>query len=264
LKRLLIRPGGIGDLIVSLPALESLCATYTEVWTAGPNTSLVRFADRVRPIGSTGLDLLELGKAPQPLKRELEGFDEIWSWYGTGREEFRDAVRDLPFRFLQTLPGVPGLHACDFYLQQAGAEPGAAPRIQCPVQPADYAVIHPFSGGERKNWPLKEFRSLAEALEARMPVYWCAGPEEKLDDARRFDDLYQLGCWLAGARVYIGNDSGITHLAAAVGAPVVALFGPTDPQIWGPRGPSVRILHHQPLDELRPEAVLHCIQCLDS
>ena len=34
----------------------------------------------------------------------------------------------------------------------------------------------------------------------------------------------------------VGNDSGITHLAAALGAPVIALYGPTDPAVWGPRG----------------------------
>ena len=55
------------------------------------------------------------------------------------------------------------------------------------------------------------------------------------------DDLYDLARWLAAARLYIGNDSEITHLAAAVGTPVLALFGPTDPAIWGPRGPNVRI-----------------------
>ena len=40
----------------------------------------------------------------------------------------------------------------------------------------------------------------------------------------------------------IGNDSGMTHLAAAVGTPVIAVFGPTDPAVWGPRGKKVRIL----------------------
>ena len=40
----------------------------------------------------------------------------------------------------------------------------------------------------------------------------------------------------------VGNDSGISHLAAALGVPVVALFGPTDPAIWGPRGETVRII----------------------
>jgi len=45
-----------------------------------------------------------------------------------------------------------------------------------------------------------------------------------------------LARWLAAASVYIGNDSGISHLAAACGAPVIALFGPTNPRVWAPRG----------------------------
>ena len=75
-----------------------------------------------------------------------------------------------------------------------------------------------------------------------MPVRWCAGPEDPpLEGAVRIDDLYELACWLAGARLYAGNDSGITHLAAAAGAPVLALFGPTDPAVWAPRGANVRV-----------------------
>jgi heptosyltransferase-3 len=100
-------------------------------------------------------------------------------------------------------------------------------------------VIHPFSGSARKNWPLDRFRELAARLP--MPVKWCAGPEESLQDAVRFENLYELGCWLASARLYIGNDSGITHLAAAVGAPVVAIFVASDPVVWAPRGKLVRV-----------------------
>jgi ADP-heptose:LPS heptosyltransferase len=76
-----------------------------------------------------------------------------------------------------------------------------------------------------------------------MPVRWCAGREDAaLDEpVTRIDDLYELAQWLAGAGLYIGNDSGVTHLAAAVGTPVVALFGPTDPAAWAPRGPNVRV-----------------------
>jgi ADP-heptose:LPS heptosyltransferase len=47
---------------------------------------------------------------------------------------------------------------------------------------------------------------------------------------------------LTACSAFIGNDSGITHLAAAVGARVVALYGPTDPALWGPRGTDVRVL----------------------
>ncbi|MFN0106091.1 MAG: glycosyltransferase family 9 protein, partial [Bryobacteraceae bacterium] len=70
-----------------------------------------------------------------------------------------------------------------------------------------------------------------------------AGPEEPLDNAHRFDSLYDLACWLMGASLYAGNDSGITHLAAAIGVPVVAIFRASDPAIWAPRGPgSITIL----------------------
>jgi ADP-heptose:LPS heptosyltransferase len=73
-------------------------------------------------------------------------------------------------------------------------------------------------------------------------VRWCAGPEEDLPGAVRIEDLYELGCWLRRARLYIGNDSGISHLAAAVGTPVVAMFGPTDPAVWAPRGEHVTVI----------------------
>ncbi|MBK5290081.1 MAG: hypothetical protein JJE04_00110 [Acidobacteriia bacterium] len=165
---------------------------------------------------------------------------------------------------MRIFPALPGdennMSAIDFYLRQVGAPLGATPRIECPPRDGGYAVIHPFSGSPRKNWPLSQFRALALELIKRMPVAWCAGPEEDLEEANRFEDLYELGCWLAGARVYVGNDSGITHLAAAVGAPVVALFGPTRPAVWAPRGDRVRVLRQEPIAELPLQAVIECIQ----
>jgi ADP-heptose:LPS heptosyltransferase len=137
------------------------------------------------------------------------------------------------------------MHAVDFYLDQVGARLGAVPRIACDVAREDFAVIHPFSGSPRKNWPLEKYRALASKLERVMPVRWCAGPEDPpLENAVHIDDLYDLACWLARARLYIGNDSGVTHLAAAVGTPVLALFGPTDPGVWAPRGPNVRVARY--------------------
>jgi heptosyltransferase III len=88
-----------------------------------------------------------------------------------------------------------------------------------------------------------------------IPVRWCAGPEETLDDAVRFENLYELGCWLASARLYVGNDSGITHLAAAVGTPVVAIFGPSDPAIWAPRGERVSVVSGK-LEEITVDEVM--------
>ncbi len=105
---------------------------------------------------------------------------------------------------------------------------------------------------------MNRFRELAARL--ALPVRWCAGPQEVLDDAVRFENLYELGCWLASARVYIGNDSGITHLAAAVGTPVVAIFGPTDAAVWGPRGERVSVLSGGRLDEIAVSEVVDAAQ----
>jgi heptosyltransferase III len=265
LKRLLIRPGGIGDCILALPAMERLRADTTEVWVASTNVPLIRFADSVRPIALTGLNLVGIPDrdAPPGVFDRLAGFDSIVSWYGTNRSEFRSAVAGLPFQFLNALPDQPGVHAADFYVSQVGQASGPCiPRIECPRgERAGFVAIHPFSGSAKKNWPLDRFRELARRLDA--PAHWCAGPQEPLEDAVRFDDLYDLACWLRSARLYIGNDSGITHLAAAVGTPVIALFGPTDPAIWAPRGECVSVVATarpgEPMEDIGVEAVLRRI-----
>ncbi len=249
-RRLAIRPGGIGDLIVSLPALECLRAEYFEVWTAAPNVPLIRFADKTRAISSTGLDLLGIREPPARALEALRGFDSIVSWYGANRPEFRELVArlGLPFTFFPALPPnrAGDTHATDFYLEQirtiTDCSSDGIPRIECSGKREDFAIIHPFSGSAKKNWPLEKFRRLASRLEKVMPVSWLRGREDPpLDQAVEIDDLYEVACWLGRARLYIGNDSGITHLAAAVGTPVLALFGPTDPRVWAPRGSNVRI-----------------------
>jgi hypothetical protein len=236
-----LRPGAIGDFIVSLPALEHLRADYTEVWTTAANVPLARFADRARSLQSTGIGLLGLpGIEPPPaLMETLAGFDSIVSWYGANRAEFRAAMRPFPVTFHDALPPAGAIHATDFYLRQVGAPPGAAPRLPVGVARQDYAVIHPFSGSPHKNWPIERFREVAAALP--LEVKWTAGPDEALDEAVRFDNLWDLAEWIGGARLYIGNDSGITHLAAAAGTPAIAVFGPTDPAVWAPRGAVVLV-----------------------
>ncbi|MEO8592749.1 MAG: glycosyltransferase family 9 protein [Candidatus Solibacter sp.] len=245
---LVIRPGGIGDVIVSLPALQMLAGPVDEIWTPARTVPLIRFAP-ARAISSTGLDLLGIADPPAELISTLRRFDSIVSWYGANRPEFRETVAalGLPFTFLPALPEQSTRHATDFYIEQVRplAAPGPVdpiPRIPCPVGRQQFAVIHPFSGSARKNWPLGNFRELATQLEPFMPIYWCAGEEDPpLPDAVRIHNLYELACWLAQASLFIGNDSGITQLAAAVGTPVLAFFGPSDPGVWAPRGPNVRI-----------------------
>ncbi len=117
-------------------------------------------------------------------------------------------------------------------------------------------VVHPGSGGVAKCWPAERFEALighardrglsvtvilGEAEAERWPMqqlsYW-----RKTLGARMLTDLAALRAVLAGARAFVGNDAGPTHLAAQMGLPTVAFFGPTDPALWRPAGPAVRVL----------------------
>jgi ADP-heptose:LPS heptosyltransferase len=183
--------------------------------------------------------MLEFAELPVLVER-LRSFDSIISWYGSNRPEFRDTVKRLalPFQF----SSVEYALAC-------------SPKIKVPPQPReDFAVIHPFASAPQKRWPLEKFREVARLL--KMPVQWCAGPQEDLSDAVRIADLYDLACWLARSRLYIGNDSGISHLAAAVGTPAIVLFGPTDPAVWAPRGS--RVLY--PMNQIEPADVIAAVE----
>lgn len=270
MRRLVIRPGAIGDCILGFPAIQHLACEYTELWIPTAVVPLcVKLADVVRPLSSTGLDLMGVGDLPTPptLIATLQGFDSIVSWYGANRPDFRDSMLNIgtPCVFQPALPPLDyNGHAIDFFLEQVGAPAGAIPRIEVnPLAKRDTIVIHPFSGSRRKNWPLDRYREFAAALQ--IPVEWSAGPEEKLAEAKRFDNLYELAQWIAGARLYIGNDSGITHLAAATGARTLALFGPTCPNKWAPRGENVTVLSSDAIEELNVQDVVETAnQLLDS
>jgi heptosyltransferase-2 len=114
--------------------------------------------------------------------------------------------------------------------------------------PDAFLAVHPGSGSRAKNWPLERFTETASRLSPERPWLLVAGPaEEELDappGARlaRNLPLRTLGALLARAGLFLGNDSGISHLAAACGTRTLALFGPTDPAQWAPVGPAVRTL----------------------
>lgn len=246
MRRLAIRPGAIGDVICSLPALEYL--EPAEIWAPAPVLPLLRHIAPARSISATGLDRLEIpGQPAEDVAERLSGFDEVVSWYGSNREEFRAAISRLGVstRFLPALPSTVEeeqvRHAVDFYLEAVGAPAGAMPRLPFMAEPDAFAAIHPFSGSPKKNWPIERFKELARLLAPPLDVQWCAGPEEELHGAHRFQDLAGVASWLCRAAVYIGNDSGISHLAAACGVPVVAMFGASDPRVWSPRGEIVRV-----------------------
>jgi len=121
-----------------------------------------------------------------------------------------------------------------------------------------YVALAPGSGHPLKNWPLSHYYEVARALawEHGVRVVWLTGPAEGawlsyLEGLARAQGqtvladlpLLQAAAVLAGCRLFLGGDSGLTHLAAAAGAPaVLALFGPTDPRLWAPLGKNLTII----------------------
>jgi len=117
-----------------------------------------------------------------------------------------------------------------------------------PVDPTpgdEYAVVHAAPMFRYKQWTRAGWRSLAAGLAQRgLTVVAISGPDEA--ERRYLEDIWQgvatvrTAAWpetvslLVGARVYVGPDTSVSHLAAATGCPTVALFGPMDPRVWGP------------------------------
>ena len=111
-------------------------------------------------------------------------------------------------------------------------------------------ALHPGSGSPLKNWPAARFPELANHLRGRgLPILWIKGPAEASLDLPPEDycvdeaTLPILAAMLSRCRLFIGNDGGVVHMAAAAGCPVAVIFGPSDPAVWSPRGPRVVIVH---------------------
>lgn len=120
-------------------------------------------------------------------------------------------------------------------------------------------IIHPGSGGRKKIWPLNKWWSLLEWLCAEYdhPLLMVLGEADQYlrpfaAATRKLGvhlleniPLQRLTAFLSESELYVGNDSGVSHLAAAVGIPTVAIFGPTYPEVWAPQGAMVHIIRSQ-------------------
>ena len=152
-------------------------------------------------------------------------------------------------------------HDVDARLRPAGEHQRAADDWLRGRDARPLVAIHPGSGGERKNWPRERWEDLGRWLfslpDGVRPRVLLVGGEADgetlaaLESAwGKGDDLVvtanrplpELAALLTRCRLFVGHDSGISHLAAAVGVPCVLLFGPTDPDIWAPPQPYVKVL----------------------
>jgi ADP-heptose:LPS heptosyltransferase len=121
-------------------------------------------------------------------------------------------------------------------------------------------LLHPGSGSPKKVWPPFGWLCMINRLSAEKNLRFALlqGPADaeivhhlrsQLETIAPITvdnwPLGKLAALMSQSSLYLGNDSGITHLAAACGTPTIALFGPTDPRIWAPRGPRVKIIRWQ-------------------
>jgi len=136
------------------------------------------------------------------------------------------------------------------------------------IPDASYAVIHPVAALPDKTWPAERFLEVADYLKRSFelnPVF-IGGPGEDLSAFDRWRTvagapLEEIKSLIAGASLFVGNDSGPAHLAAAFGIPVVVIFGPSDPVVWAPWRTQAEVLAGP--DGIRSVDVGQAIEALD-
>jgi heptosyltransferase-2 len=294
LNVLLVRAGALGDVLLLRTAAAALRASGHSVSLLAPSHAGAALmgrgpceVDSVLPWESAtfaGL-LTDDASVSAELRGALAPFQAVIA-YTASADLLRGLARAASSAQIVAQPPQPppaGPHAAD-WLAQAVAALGANPAVMPPIFAASEAetpkakpwldrlsprflAIHPGSGAARKNWPADRFAALAERLAAGQPFLLVEGPADAdaaapartIPGSVHARDLPPrlLGAVLAHAGLYVGNDSGVSHLAAAWGAPVLALFGPTDPAQWAPVGPRVRVLRapDEKMDRLELEDV---------
>ncbi len=179
-----------------------------------------------------------------------------------GRQDLVPARRDVyEAEDLLALAAPLGIGGCSatlaYTVTDGETERGAALLARAGVaRGAPYAVIAPGAGWPGKQWPLDRWANVADELHLMGLSVVLAGTAAETDLCRRVravmrspcavlagqTSLDELAAVIAGARLWMGSDSGGLHLAAAVGTPTVSLFGPTSPAKWAPRGSRHRFL----------------------
>lgn len=245
------------------------------------------YADQASALADTGLDrwptpetvFARLEQFDRVISWRGAAFPE-WT------EEMR---RRFPhMQFLPGFPPSPELHAMDFRRRQVEFYFGpdesfpCFPQIELSKREIRFAeeylaaeisrgrstvMVHPGASGPGKRWSADHFSRLASQLmNASNPVLLCEGPLDggvvdkvvsglSVNNAEsplrrvRIENLMHLAAVIQHCRLYIGNDSGIGHLAAALGTPTLSIFTVTDPRIWAPRGPRVKALVRPSVNE---------------
>jgi len=275
-RRILVfRGGALGDFILTLPAIAALRrrfpAARLEILGYPAFASLAEaagLADAIHPIEAPALAPMFIEGAPQ-LPPPLFHCDLAVSYlYDPALVFERNFLRHAPGAQFIRGPHRPderaNIHAADALLaplrelQIFDADP--QPRLNLgDAKPADagaWLALHPGSGSEAKNWPETHWRDLLGLILAN--TSWnclLIGGEAEGERLRRLAPatsprvrlaqnlpLVELARQMARCAGFIGHDSGVTHLAAALGLPGVVLWGPSNIHVWRPRSDKMKIV----------------------
>jgi heptosyltransferase-2 len=287
---LVIRGGAVGDFILTLPVLAALRSAFPQaaVDVLGyPHIAALAgtggLADEVHAIEARPLAgfFARHGALDARQAAFFTRYAVIVSYLYDPDGIFADNVRRTGTR-AQFLAGPhrpderAGRHAADVLLEPlqklAIFDPPRTPVLRLAAPPAEtlppgpWVALHPGSGSENKNWPLARWQALLARLlaETRLRVLLAGGEAEdaKLavlsagtDPARvrvsRAAPLTALAGLLSQCAAFAGHDSGLTHLAAALGLPCAVLWGPTPRPVWRPLGERIVVLSH--------DGGLHCL-----
>jgi len=249
----IIRLRSLGDCVLTTPAVSLLKSHRPDLKitiVVEPRFSAV-FED------NSDIDEIRAGAARCDLVLNLHGGTRSMILTVASRARFRAGFAHHRYSFVyshriptaQEILGVQRkVHTAE-HLASAmfwlGVPQSAIPRAKVSAGPRpdlpQYAVIHPFASAAEKTWPAERFLELARRLRETCcsELVFLAGPD---DDSSAFSQysvwrnapLSDVKSLISGAHLFIGNDSGPAHIAAAFGVPVVVLFGASDPAIWGP------------------------------
>lgn len=289
-------PGALGDFICFLPALRALAERASLDLFAQS-----QFADIVpEGVAVQSLERPEIGKLftsesveDESLKSFFGAYDAVYSWFGSGNEGFVARLQALAGGRAQLFPFSPAApqgHQTDYYLSclnrgdGSPSQPTIALRCDAILWREDFWARHgldsrpvlaiaPGSGAREKNWPEDFFLSAAQWWRAATggTVILLVGPVEQerggIERLRRSClvakelRLSHAAALLSRCTVYLGNDSGMSHLAAALGVRTVAIFGPSAVRQWMPRGDKITIARRNiacsPCSEPTMETCLH-------
>lgn len=279
---LVLRGGAIGDFILTLPALQMLRDRWPDahIQLVGyPHVTALAVAAGLAD-GTLSLHSADIARLfaegvalPDEQREFIRSFDLIVNYFydpsATVHENLLSAGAP---QVIYGCPLVREEHAVEHLLRPLEAlalypEGEMTPMLCLPednlragrqrgVEIGEHVVlIHPGSGSARKNWSLDGYlevaRRLSDTTDFSPAILLGEADAEVAEQMATRDvpapvvqdlNLVEVAELLSACEGYIGNDSGVTHLAAAMGAPVLAIFGPTNPALWGPRGNNVEVI----------------------